>query len=378
MRNKVEPAHALLGASNAHRWTRCPASARLEELINNEDTVYSAEGTEAHRLAEMILTGKVNHDEVKNYPNEMLDAVLTYAEYVIDLFEELKAKDPNTLKEHEVKVNFAKYVPEGFGTADTILIADGVIHVIDFKYGQGVKVSSTDNDQMKCYAIGALEEYDFIYSLNTVVMHIVQPRINNISKSEIDAKDLKTWALSLKKEAKLAFSGEGDAYPGEHCQFCRVRSICRARANLVEKLAMDGKDFKLLSDEEMVKLWPLLDTTEKFIKNVKDYVLNELLKGNKIKGFKLVEGRSSSRYSDELAVTEALKQAGYEEPVFVKKSLIGLTEMKKLLGAKKYREILEDNGLIVKPQGAPKVALATDEGKEIESDVSLDEFETLA
>ena len=326
----------------------------------------------------MILTAKVNHDEAKNYPNEMLDAVLTYAEYVIDLFEELKAKDPNTLKEHEVKVNFAKYVPEGFGTADTILIADGVIHVIDFKYGQGVKVSATDNDQMKCYAIGALEEYDFIYSLNTVVMHIVQPRINNISKSEIDAKDLKTWALSLKKEAKLAFSGEGDAYPGEHCQFCRVRSICRARANLVEKLAMDGKDFKLLSDEEMVKLWPLLDTTEKFIKNVKDYVLNELLKGNKIKGFKLVEGRSLSRYSDELAVTEALKQAGYEEPVFVKKSLIGLTEMKKLLGAKKYREILEDNGLIVKPQGAPKVALATDEGKEIESDVSLDEFETLA
>lgn len=128
----------------------------------------------------------------------------------------------------------------------------------------------------------------------------------------------------------------------------------------------------------MVKLWPLLDTTEKFIKNVKDYVLNELLKGNKIKGFKLVEGRSSSRYSDELAVTKALKQAGYEEPVFVKKSLIGLTEMKHLLGVKKYREILEDNGLIVKPQGAPKVALATDEGKEIESDVSLDEFETLA
>lgn len=200
MRNKVEPAHALLGASNAHRWTRCPASARLEELINNEDTVYSAEGTEAHKLAEMILTGKVNHDEAKNYPNEMLDAVLTYAEYVIDLFEELKAKDPNTLKEHEVKVNFAKYVPEGFGTADTIIIADGVIHVIDFKYGQGVKVSATDNDQMKCYAIGALEEYDFIYSLNTVVMHIVQPRINNISKSEIDAKDLKTWALSLKKK----------------------------------------------------------------------------------------------------------------------------------------------------------------------------------
>lgn len=370
--------HALLGASNAHRWTRCPASARLEELINDTDTTYAQEGTQAHKLAEMVLTGKTPREDLENFPNEMNDAVLAYVDYVEKLYKELKEKDVNAVKEHEVKVNFAKYVPEGFGTADTVLISEGVMHVIDFKYGQGVKVNAPGNDQLRCYAIGALEEYDYIFDIKTVVVHIIQPRLDNYSTEVIDAEDLKDWAKALKKLAEVAFSGNGDAYPGDHCQFCKVRSICKARANRLNELTEVGADFKLLSDEDIVRLWPMLDDTEKFIKNIKQYVLEEMLKGHKINGLKLVEGRSQSKYTNELAITKTLTDNGYEEPLFTKKSLIGLTEMKKLLGAKKYRELLEGNGLIVKPQGSPKVALADDPGKEYVLDVTDDEFEVLA
>lgn len=370
--------HALLGASNAHRWTRCPASARLEELINDTDTTYAQEGTQAHKLAEMVLTGKTPREDLEKFPNEMNDAVLAYVDYVENLYKELKEKDVNAVKEHEVKVNFAKYVPEGFGTADTVLISEGVMHVIDFKYGQGVKVNAPGNDQLRCYAIGALEEYDYIFDIKTVVVHIIQPRLDNYSTEVIDAEDLKDWAKALKKLAEVAFSGNGDAYPGDHCQFCKVRSICKARANRLNELTEVGADFKLLSDEDIVRLWPMLDDTEKFIKNIKQYVLEEMLKGHKINGLKLVEGRSQSKYTNELAITKTLTDNGYEEPLFTKKSLIGLTEMKKLLGAKKYRELLEGNGLIVKPQGSPKVALADDPGKEYVLDVTDDEFEVLA
>lgn len=370
--------HALLGASNAHRWTRCPASARLEELINDTDTTYAQEGTQAHKLAEMVLTGKTPREDLENFPNEMNDAVLAYVDYVEKLYKELKEKDINAVKEHEVKVNFAKYVPEGFGTADTVLISEGVMHVIDFKYGQGVKVNAPGNDQLRCYAIGALEEYDYIFDIKTVVVHIIQPRLDNYSTEVIDAEDLKDWAKALKKLAEVAFSGEGNAYPGDHCQFCKVRSICKARANRLNELTEVGDDFKLLSDEDIVRLWPMLDDTEKFIKNIKQYVLEEMLKGHKINGLKLVEGRSQSKYTNELAITKTLTDNGYAEPLFTKKSLIGLTEMKKLLGAKKYRELLEGNGLIVKPQGSPKVALADDPGKEYVVDVTDDEFEVLA
>lgn len=370
--------HALLGASNAHRWTRCPASARLEELINDTDTTYAQEGTQAHKLAEMVLTGKTPREDLENFPNEMNDAVLAYVDYVEKLYKELKEKDVNAVKEHEVKVNFAKYVPEGFGTADTVLISEGVMHVIDFKYGQGVKVNAPGNDQLRCYAIGALEEYDYIFDIKTVVVHIIQPRLDNYSTEVIDAEDLKDWAKALKKLAEVAFSGNGDAYPGDHCQFCKVRSICKARANRLNELTEVGADFKLLSDEDIVRLWPMLDDTEKFIKNIKQYVLEEMLKGHKINGLKLVESRSQSKYTNELAITKTLTDNGYEEPLFTKKSLIGLTEMKKLLGAKKYRELLEGNGLIVKPQGSPKVALADDPGKEYVLDVTDDEFEVLA
>lgn len=370
--------HALLGASNAHRWTRCPASARLEELINDTDTTYAQEGTQAHKLAEMVLTGKTPREDLENFPNEMNDAVLAYVDYVEKLYKELKEKDVNAVKEHEVKVNFAKYVPEGFGTADTVLISEGVMHVIDFKYGQGVKVNAPGNDQLRCYAIGALEEYDYIFDIKTVVVHIIQPRLDNYSTEVIDAEDLKDWAKALKKLAEVAFSGNGDAYPGDHCQFCKVRSICKARANRLNELTEVGADFKLLSDEDIVRLWPMLDDTEKFIKNIKQYVLEEMLKGHKINGLKLVEGRSQSKYTNELAITKTLTDNGYEELLFTKKSLIGLTEMKKLLGAKKYRELLEGNGLIVKPQGSPKVALADDPGKEYVLDVTDDEFEVLA
>lgn len=374
----MEREHAILAASSAHRWTRCPASARLEELFRDEDTEYSKEGTLAHSFALKVLESDFNILEQTFPAVEMEEAVLEYTAYVIDFFKDAKEKCKFAFKAHEVKLDLSDYVPEGFGTADTVIIADGTMHVMDFKYGKGVKVDADSNEQMMLYALGAYNTYAMLYDIETVAMHIVQPRIDNISVSEISTVDLLSWGDGIHMRAKNAFSGKGDAIPGDHCQFCRARHICRARADQLQELQKVNKQFKLLSDEEVMQLYPLLDGTEKFIRDLKNYMLDEALAGKKWPGLKLVEGRSNRQYADELSVIEKLTDSGYKEAELTTRKLIGITDMTKLLGKKQFKELLEDCALIVKPEGKPTLVPESDKRPEVNLvETLLSEFETI-
>ena len=355
--------HALLSASGAHRWLKCPVSARLENLIEDKDTKYSEEGTLAHSLAEKILSG-----QTVTFPNEEMEqAVMTYVNYVNDLYASLKEKDELTKKHHEVRLDFSEYVPEGFGTGDTVIISMDELHIIDYKHGANVYVEVNDNPQLKLYGLGGLIEFDYLFNIEKVVLHIVQPRMNNIGMFSILPKDLKAWGDEVFKLAEKAFNGEGEAIPGEYCQFCKVAGICKARANFALDLAKKGTDFKLIAIEDYASIYQACDIAKSFASAFERYLLQEMQKGKKIPGLKLVAKRSVSTYADQTAVEEKLKELGFEDALIHKpRELLGLTEMKKVIKTKGYKE-LENNGLIIKPIGSPTVALESDPRPALES-----------
>lgn len=264
--------HALLSASSSDRWLHCPPSARLCETYEDKGSDYAAEGTDAHTLCEYKLRkalGMETTDPTENltwFNQEMDDCATGYAAYILELVEAAKENCPDPVVLIEQRVDFSRWVEEGFGTSDAILIADGTMHVIDYKHGLGVLVSAEDNPQMKCYALGALELFDGIYDIDTVSMTIYQPRRQNISTFEVSKDDLYRWADEvLKPTAELAFAGDGNFLCGEWCGFCKAKNECRARADANLELAR--YDFKLpplLTDEDI----------EDMLGSVKDSIIN--------------------------------------------------------------------------------------------------------
>lgn len=363
-----EKQHALLSASAAHRWMNCTPSARLEQTFQDNSGEVAAEGTAAHALAEHKLRRALKMRSKKpilQYDSEEMDSYTDgYVEFVLEQIA-LAMKtcaDPQVLIEQ--RLNFSKYVPDGFGTGDCVIIADGVLHIIDFKYGQGVLVSAEDNPQMKLYALGALELFDGIYDISTVSMTIYQPRRENVSTYTVFKESLYQWAEEiLKPTAAIAFKGDGDYVPGEHCQFCRAAVKCRARAE--EKLKLARFEFTLpplLTDTDIEEILTKLDDLTSWANDIKAYALEAAVShGKEWRGFKLVEGRSIRKYSNEEAVAEAAKAAGYRDIYETK--LIGITAMEKLLGKAKFQEIL--GGLIEKPPGKPTLVPLSDKRQAI-------------
>jgi hypothetical protein len=259
----------------------------------------------------------------------------------------------------EQKLDFSKYVKDGFGTVDCVIIADSTLHIVDFKYGQGVLVEAEDNPQMKLYALGALELFDGIYDINNVSMSIFQPRRENVSTYTISKDLLYKWAEEvLKPTAALAYEGGGEYVPGEHCQFCRASVKCRARAESKMKLA--AFEFALpplLTDDEIAEILAAIGDLTSWANEIVAYATDAALNhGKQWPGFKLVEGRSNRKYSDEEAVAAAAKAAGYRD--IYKQSLITVTEMEKLMGKAKFNEILGE--YIVKPPGKPTLVPLSD------------------
>ncbi len=264
----------------------------------------------------------------------------------------------------EQRLDFSKYVPDGFGTGDCVIIADGTLHIIDFKYGQGVLVSAEDNPQMKLYALGALDLFDGIYDIEMVSMTIYQPRRENISTSTVSKESLYRWAEEvLKPKAELAFAGDGNYCPGEWCQFCRAAVKCRARAEAKMKLAtFEFALPPLLSDEEIAEILSSIGDLTRWTNEIIAYATDAAVNhGKKWPGFKVVEGRSNRKYKDEEAVAEAAKNAGYRD--IYKQSLITITEMEKLMGKTKFNEVL--GGLIMKPPGKPTLVPVSDKRPEM-------------
>ena len=355
--------HALLSASSSHRWIHCPPSIRLGERYENRGSEYAAEGTEAHLLCEYRLKqmlGIPMEDPVpglQRYSKEMEANAEGYAQYVAEIYEKAKesCKDPVVLIEQQV--SYEKWVRDGFGTADALVVADGTLHVIDYKNGKGVLVECEDNSQMKCYGLGSLEMFDGIYDIQNVAMTIYQPNRDNISTNMLVKEDLMEWAETvLAPAAALAFEGKGEYACGEWCQFCPVKHICRARADYAMELARyDFADPDVLEDEDIEDILARADTLTSWASDVKDYALRQALSGKEWKGWKLVEGRSNRKYTDEEKVAETVKKAGFDP---YEKKLLGITAMTQTLGRKRFNELL--GGLVMKPTGKPVLVPESD------------------
>jgi hypothetical protein len=257
----------------------------------------------------------------------------------------------------EQRVDFSRWVESGYGTADCIIIADGTLQIIDYKHGLGVLVSAEKNPQMQCYALGALELFDDIYDIDSVRMTIYQPRRDNVSTYEISKDELYRWADEvLKPTADLAFVGDGTFLCGEWCGFCKAKHDCRARADANMELAR--YDFKLpplLTDEEVEEIISRVDDLVAWAADIKDYALQQAISGKEWNGWKLVEGRSNRKYTNETAVAGAVTDAGFD-PYECK--VLGVTAMQKLLGKSRFEELLA--AYIEKPQGKPTLVPESD------------------
>ena len=355
--------HALLSASSMHRILECPPSARLCANIEDRASPYAQQGTDAHELCEykvLSALGKAGHDpteELEFYDAEMESCTEEYRNYVMEQLEEAKkfCKDPIVLVEQ--RLDFSKWVPDGFGTGDCLIVADDVLHIIDFKYGLGVLVEAEHNPQMMCYALGALDIYDGIYDIKTVKLTVFQPRRGNVSTCTMAKEELLIWADTvLSPTAKLAYEGKGEFKAGEHCVFCKLKATCRKRAEYNLELAK--YDFEMpatLEDTEIAAILPRLDNLVSWANDIKEYALQQALSGTKYDGYKVVEGKSNRKYTDESAVASAVTDAGFDP---YEKHLLGVTAMTSLLGKTKFNELLGD--LIEKPQGKPTLVPETD------------------
>ena len=361
-------AHATLSASSADRWIHCPPSARLCELYEDKGSDYAAEGTDAHALCEyklLSLLGREAKDPTEDltwFNQEMVDCAEGYASYVMEQVEEAKkhCSDPVVLVEQ--RVDFSRWVTDGFGTADNIIIADGTLKICDYKHGRGIEVSAEENPQMMCYALGALELFDALYDIDTVSMTIYQPRRSNISTYEISKAELYQWADEvLKPAAELAFAGEGNFLCGEYCVFCKAKNDCRARAEANLNLA--AYEFKLpplLTDEDIEDILSKVDELIAWASDIKEYALQQAIGGKKWEGWKLVEGRSNRKYVSEQAVAEKVSAAGFDP---YEHKVLGITAMQKLLGKTRFEELLA--GYIEKPAGKPTLVPASDKRPEM-------------
>lgn len=369
--------HSILPPSGAHRWTNCTPSARLEQEFENTESEAAREGTAAHALCEHKLKKALrmrSKRPVSDYDSdEMEECSDAYVDFVMEQVELAKqvCKDPIILIEQHL--DFSCYVPEAFGTGDCVIIADGRLHIIDFKYGMGILVEAEENPQMKLYALGALDLYDALYDITEVSMTIFQPRRENISTWTIPVTELKDWAENvLKPKAQMAYNGEGEYLPGEWCTFCRAAVRCRARAE--EKLKLAQTEFKmppLLTDAEIEEILSVLPDLTRWANEITAYATDAAVNHGKTwSGFKVVEGRSVRKYRDEEKVAEAAQESGYTD--IYRKSLITLTEMQKLMGKQKFEAVL--GSLIYKPPGKPTLVPVTDKRPAMNITDAINEF----
>ena len=370
--------HSPLSPSSAFRWIKCTPSAKLNAALPDSTSEYALQGTAAHTLCEyklQKLLGKDAKDPTENltyFDAEMADCTDSYQQYVSERIEKAKqfCKDPIVLVEQ--KLDFSKWVPQGFGTGDCVIVADNVLTVIDFKYGVGVLVEAEQNPQMMCYALGALALFNSIYDIENVVMTIFQPRRDNISTYELSKKELLQWADEiLSPAAQLAAKGEGEFKAGKHCRFCKVKATCRKRAEYNLELAR--YDFEMpanLEDTEIEVILSKADELAAWCSDIKEYAFQQALNGKQWNGWKLVEGRSVRKYINEDAVAETVKNAGYDP---YEHKVLRITAMTRMLGKSKFENLL--SSFIEKPTGKPALVPKSDKRPSIDKAVqAADDF----
>jgi len=374
--------HALLSASGSKRWLMCPPSARLEEKFEETSSVYADEGTFGHSLAEFKLQCYITivpkserekkmmeAQKSEHYSKELEDAVDFYVDVVKEQLAAAQAKDPGAILLLEQKLDLSAYAPESFGTGDAVIVTEDEVIVMDLKMGKGVKVDGEENPQMRLYGLGALAAYGCMYELTKVTTIVVQPRLGNVAGETLSVEDLVAWGESIKPIAKAAYAGEGEFCSGDHCRWCRARPVCRARAEknlaLVADHERSGKlvDPRLLDVQELAFLLIRLDEFTAWVKDINSWTLEQALKGVKYPGFKLVEGKSNRKITDEKKAIEILEALKFKKEQFMTEpKLKGIGDLENLTGKKKLSEVFAS--IISKPPGAPTLAPESDKRAE--------------
>ena len=377
-------AHAICSASGAHRWMNCAPSAKLEMQFPDTSSEAAKEGTLAHEICE----AKARHYfDTKNYSKRKLNAALkklkeselyksemdSYTDDYLDYVKGIALSfDKMAFAVLESRLDLQEWIPEGFGTADCIIICNDELNVIDFKYGKGVPVSAENNPQMQLYALGAYRTYGMIYSIKKVRMHIVQPRIDNNNSWETDAASLLKFGEQAKKKAALAFAGEGDFNAGDWCTFCRAKQQCRARATKAVELAgFTDKTPPLISDAEVGEFLRRGEAVAKWLSDLKDYALGACLAGKEIAGWKAVEGRGSRMWSNQEEAFVHLKSEGIDEALLYKREPLSVAQVEKMLGKKPFEEMAAN--YVVKTKGKPTLVKESDKRSAITNVVSAKE-----
>lgn len=378
--------HARLSASGAKKWINCPGSIQLEENFEDKPSQFAEEGTNAHALGEAkirLATKEYNrtkyHNAIRNLEitEDMEDYAESYKNYVIERYNSALQKTPDAILMLEQRLDFSNYVPDGFGTGDAVIIAEGKLEIIDLKYGKGVEVSAVDNPQLRLYALGAYEAFDMLYGFDTVEMTIYQPRLDNISSESISVAELLEWGESVKKAAQLANDDSvTECVAGKHCDtgFCKARPVCRAYAEERQKMAVyDFKPPAKLTVAEIADIIEQSAALEKWAKLVCDYALEQAYKhGVEYPGYKVVEGRSNRKYSKpDSEVAKILTDNGYQESDILVHKLKGITDIEKLLGKKTFAEVL--GSYVVKPPGKPTLVCSEDKRPAINSAMQAQE-----
>ena len=367
-------AHARLNASSSHRWMMCPPSVRLSEQFADKPSSYAEEGTFLHELCELKLhrylgdmapdvieAQYAEHRDSEFYTQEAETVTDEYVAFCVETIEAVKSSCPDPLIMVEHRLDYSEYVPEGYGTGDLVIVADGVIEVIDFKGGRGVRVDAHRNSQLMLYGLGALLEFDPLYDVHKVRVTIVQPRLSNTSTYEIAADELVCWAeKEVRPRALLAYEGKGEFCAGDWCRFCKARYTCRKRSEYHMQLA--ERDFRqpdLLSDEEITDILQIADSLNNWVQDLLAYATQQAVEGKSWPGYKLVAGRSNRKYTSEAEVIKAATEAGYTD--IYKTTLLGVGDLEKRLGRKKFNEVL--GMYVIKPVGAPTLVPDSDPRK---------------
>lgn len=372
--------HARLSASGSKKWLNCPGCIQLEAQFPDVTSQYAAEGTTAHALGEAkinLAMKKISrigyHKQVEklDIAEDMQDYTDGYRDFVLERYNSALQHSKDAVLAVERRIDLSSYIPDGFGTGDAVIISTGALEIIDLKYGQGVPVSAKSNPQLRLYALGALDYYDYLYGIDTVTMTIYQPRIDNISSETMTTSELYKWGEKVKEKAKIANDDNVlDCIAGKHCDdgFCKARPICRAYAEQKQKLAVyDFRPPEKLSTDEIAEIIDQADSLCKWAKLVKDYALGKALNdGIRFPGFKLVEGRSNRTYTgNEKEIVARLTENGYTEKQIFSKKLKGITDMEKLLGKADFQRII--GNYVIKSQGAPTLVPMEDKRPEINS-----------
>lgn len=379
----AERDHAILSPSSAKRWINCTPSALLAEEAGSESSVYAEEGTLAHEIAEYALTRylegnydpiiddavplKDEHLENPLFGVDMANYVREYCNYVIGENYEMRKADGKCRMYLERRVNITDFAPGSFGSVDVTLLSDKTIHIIDLKYGVGVKVFADHNEQMMMYALGALEALGALKAavsdrVTKIRMTIAQVRLDHYDTFEMSKSDLLDWAEKvLKPAAKAAIQGKGKQVIGSWCGFCPVKAQCRAQRDAILADFEEKPEPLLLSDEEIVDLIGKIDTYKSWLESVNKYVYDRAIQGHKWDGYKLVAGRSSRVIKDEAKIRQALLNEYLEDEVLNIK-LKGIGDLEKLVGKKVFSARFGD--AIESRPGAPKLVPESAKGVE--------------